>query len=243
MGEIKDKKIALLIDGENVSYKYYKIIIDELEQYGEIIYKRIYGDFAAKQMSKDWIEAMKDSTIEQIQQIAFTTGKNSSDSKLIINAMDILYKGKVDCFCIVSSDGDFTNLAIRLKNDDMVVIGAGENKTPDAFIKACDIFIPLEEISNAEKIDKQDKNKNINELLKICDEIFKESEEGDILTFSTFINELLKKEKKFTPKLYGSTSSKKSTFFKNLKDDKNQKYFEIKLDENNKMTIRRIKTK
>lgn len=226
MEEIKDKTIALLIDSENVSYKAYPFIIDELDQYGTIIYKRIYGDFASQSMSDKWKKVIQENAIETIQQISSSKGKNSSDSKLIINAMDILYKGKVDCFCIVSSDGDFTSLAIRLKNDNMVVIGAGEvSKAPLAYRKACDIFIPIDEL--IKENNKQVDNKKLEELIKICKKIIQDNiEEDNKCNFSTFINELRKINNDFSPKLYGSSTSKKSTFFKNVKlNDKN--VFEI----------------
>ncbi|MDE7082969.1 MAG: NYN domain-containing protein [Clostridia bacterium] len=131
--EIKDRTIALLIDSDNVSAKYFSIILDELSQYGKVTYRRLYGDFTNPK-ANGWKQALLDYSIEQIQQVAFTTGKNATDSKMIIDAMDILYKGNVDCFCLATSDSDFTNLAMRFRNDNLVVIGAGEQKTPSSFI-------------------------------------------------------------------------------------------------------------
>ena len=163
--EIKDRTIALLIDSDNVSSDYFSIILDELSQYGKVTYRRLYGDFT-NHKANGWKPALLEHSIEQIQQIAFTSGKNATDSKMIIDAMDILYKDKVDCFCLATSDSDFTNLAMRFRNDNLVVIGAGEQKTPLSFRRACDIFIPIDELlkanskqpaSNAKK--KQTKNK------------------------------------------------------------------------------------
>ena len=113
--EIKDKIIALLIDSDNISSDYFSIILDELSQ---------YGDFTNPQ-ANGWKQALLDYSIEQIQQVAFTKGKNATDSKMIIDAMDILYQGKVDCFCLATSDSDFTNLAMRFRNDIFVFMGAG----------------------------------------------------------------------------------------------------------------------
>lgn len=232
--EIKDRRIALLIDSENVSYKAYPIIIDELDQYGTIIYKRIYGDFASKAMPEAWIKIIQENAIEQIQQVSSSKGKNSSDSKLIINAMDILYRGKADCFCIVSSDGDFTSLAIRLKNDDVIVIGAGENnKAPLAYRKACDIFIPIDELMSTTNVDKKK-----DELVLICKEIIKEnSGEDNYCDFNTFLNVLRKKKNDFSPKLYGMNTSRPSIFFKNIKKS-NKCLFKLETRDNNKLYIK-----
>ena len=140
--EIKDRTIALLIDSDNVSSDYFSILLDELSQYGKVTYRRLYGDFTNPR-ANGWKNALLEYSIEQIQQVAFTTGKNATDSKMIIDAMDILYQGKVDCFCLATSDSDFTNLAMRFRNDNIAVIGAGEQKTPLSFRRACDIFIAI----------------------------------------------------------------------------------------------------
>ena len=110
--EIKDRIIALLIDSDNISSDYFSIILDELSQYGKVTYRRLYGDFTNRK-ANGWKQALLDYSIEQIQQVAFTKGKNATDSKMIIDAMDILYQGKVDCFCLATSDspnGPFTKL-------------------------------------------------------------------------------------------------------------------------------------
>jgi uncharacterized protein (TIGR00288 family) len=146
--EIKDKTIALLIDSDNVSREYFSILLDELSKYGRVTYRRLYGDFS-KPKANGWKQALLEYSIEQVQQVAYTTGKNASDSSMIIDAMDILYKGKVDCFCLATSDSDFTGLAMRFRNDNLIVIGAGEKKTPDSFRKACDRFILIDELLEA----------------------------------------------------------------------------------------------
>ena len=132
-------QLALLIDSENVSHKYIKIIFDELANHGIATYRRIYGDWTSP-LNTSWKEVLLDHSITPIQQYTYTSGKNASDSALIIDAMDILYTGRVDGFCLVSSDSDFTRLASRLRESGKNVIGMGESKTPNAFISACNIF-------------------------------------------------------------------------------------------------------
>ena len=141
--------MAVLIDGENVSEKYLKFIFEELSSYEEdITYKRIYGDWTDNRLGS-WKKVLLDYSITPIQQYAYTTGKNSTDSALIIDAMDILYSGDVSAFCIVSSDSDFTRLAARLRESGMRVVGMGERKTPKAFISACESFKYLEVLSSS----------------------------------------------------------------------------------------------
>lgn len=133
------KVIALLIDAENVSPKYIKIIIDEVSMHGTPAYKRIYGDWTSPEMSS-WKKVLLEHNLTPTQQFSYTQGKNASDSAMIIDAMDILYTKNVDGFCLVSSDSDFTRLAARLRESRMFVIGMGESKTPMAFKSACDTF-------------------------------------------------------------------------------------------------------
>lgn len=143
----KDKRIAVLIDADNVSDKYIKFIFDEISNHGTPTYKRIYGDWTKPQLAS-WKSVLLDNSITPIQQYANTTGKNSTDAAMIIDAMDILYSGNVDGFCIVSSDSDFTRLAARLREAGMMVIGMGEKKTPTAFISACERFKYLEVLAS-----------------------------------------------------------------------------------------------
>lgn len=143
----KDKRIAVLIDADNVSDKYIKYIIDEISNHGTPTYKRIYGDWTKPQLAP-WKAVLLNYSITPIQQYNYTTGKNSSDAALIIDAMDILYSKNVDGFCIVSSDSDFTRLAARLREAGMLVIGMGEKKTPTPFISACEKFKYLEVLAS-----------------------------------------------------------------------------------------------
>ena len=141
----EERKLALLIDSDNVSWKYLNGIFDELSQYGTVTYRRIYGDFTS-QANARWSEKLLEKSIIPIQQFSNTSGKNATDSALIIDAMDLLYNSNVDGFCIVSSDSDFTRLASRLRESGKIVIGMGEKKTPDSFRAACTVFTELENL-------------------------------------------------------------------------------------------------
>jgi len=138
-----DKRIAVLIDADNVSDKYIRYIFDEISNHGTPTYKRIYGDWTKPQLAP-WKSVLLNYSITPIQQFSYTTGKNATDAALIIDAMDILYSGNVDGFCIVSSDSDFTKLVTRLREAGMYVLGMGEKKTPTPFISACEKFKYLE---------------------------------------------------------------------------------------------------
>jgi len=142
----KDIRLAVLIDADNVPYSNVKGMMEEIAKYGTPTFKRIYADWTKPTVS-GWKNVLLENAITPIQQYSYTSGKNSSDSALIIDAMDVLYSGKVDGFCIVSSDSDFTRLATRLREAGMKVFGIGQKKTPNPFIAACDKFIYLEVIA------------------------------------------------------------------------------------------------
>ena len=135
--------LAVLIDGDNIPSAYVKEMMEEITKYGNPTIKRIYGDWTKPHLSK-WKNLLLENAITPIQQYGYTTGKNATDSAMIIDAMDILYSEKVSGFCLVSSDSDFTKLATRLREAGMQVIGIGEKKTPNPFIVACDRFIYIE---------------------------------------------------------------------------------------------------
>lgn len=141
-------RLAVLIDADNVPYSNIKGIMEEIARYGIPTTKRIYTDWT-RPNAVGWKNVLLENALTPIQQYSYTSGKNSSDAALIIDAMDILYSGKVDGFCIVSSDSDFTRLAIRLREAGKKVIGIGEKKTPASLIAACDKFIYLEIIAKA----------------------------------------------------------------------------------------------
>lgn len=145
MKKINDTTIALLIDGDNAAPKRLAAILEEVSKQGTITIRRIYGDWTTQGMS-GWKDLLNSNAIQPVQQFAYTKGKNSTDSALIIDAMDILHGELVDAFCIVSSDSDYTRLATRLRESGLFVMGVGEKKTPDAFVKACERFIYVENL-------------------------------------------------------------------------------------------------
>jgi uncharacterized LabA/DUF88 family protein len=150
----KDLRLAVLIDADNVPYANVSGMLLEIAKYGTPTFKRIYGDWTKPTVS-GWKTVLLEHAITPVQQYSYTTGKNSSDSALIIDAMDILYTGRVDGFCIISSDSDFTRLATRLREAGMKVFGIGERKTPSAFISACDKFIYIEILKGSNEVAKR----------------------------------------------------------------------------------------
>ena len=145
MKKINDTTIALLIDGDNAAPKRLAAILEEVSKQGTITIRRIYGDWTTQGMT-GWKDLLNSNAIQPVQQFAYTKGKNSTDSALIIDAMDILHGELVDAFCIVSSDSDYTRLATRIRESGLFVMGVGEQKTPDAFVKACERFIYVENL-------------------------------------------------------------------------------------------------
>jgi uncharacterized LabA/DUF88 family protein len=148
MQTLNDLRLAVLIDADNIPFSNVKGMLEEIAKYGTPTFKRIYGDWTRPTVA-GWKSVLLENAITPVQQYSYTKGKNSTDSAMIIDAMDILYSGKVDGFCIVSSDSDFTRLATRLREAGMKVIGIGEKKTPHPFIVACDKFIYLEIIASS----------------------------------------------------------------------------------------------
>ncbi|MEW7280670.1 NYN domain-containing protein [Aquimarina sp. 2201CG1-2-11] len=161
-------QMAVLIDGDNIPSAHVKEMMEEIAKYGNPTIKRIYGDWTRPGLTK-WKNLLLENAITPIQQYGYTTGKNATDSAMIIDAMDILYSGKVDGFCLVSSDSDFTRLATRLREAGMQVIGIGEKKTPNPFIVACDKFIYIEIL----KQQSEDKNESKEESKAVIDKITK----------------------------------------------------------------------
>ncbi|GLU45240.1 NYN domain-containing protein [Allomuricauda sp. NBRC 101325] len=167
----KDLNLAVLIDGDNIPSKYVKEMLEEIAKYGNPSIKRIYGEWTKPSLVK-WKDVLLKNAITPIQQYGYTTGKNSTDSAMIIDAMDILYSGKVNGFSLVSSDSDFTRLAIRLREAGMTVFGIGERKTPDPFIVSCDKFIYLEILHKTSTEESQSiKKDKINPVDKITPKV------------------------------------------------------------------------
>jgi len=155
-----DIRLAVLIDGDNIPSANVKEMMEEIAKYGNPTIKRIYGDWTKPHLSK-WKNVLLENAITPIQQYGYTTGKNATDSAMIIDAMDILYSEKVDGFCLVSSDSDFTRLATRLREAGMQVFGIGEKKTPSPFIVACDKFIYIEILKYQSESDDAESTKGV----------------------------------------------------------------------------------
>lgn len=186
--ENKELRLAVLIDSENISIKYMKCIFDEISNYGVATYKRAYGDWTSSRLV-GWKDIFMKYAITPIQQYSYTQGKNSTDSAMIIDAMDILYSGKVDGFCIISSDSDFTRLTARLRESGMLVIGMGEKKTVEAFRVSCSLFKYLEilaaedaeDTADAEGVaSKQDIEEEICKIIIDNNSVGKETTVGEI---------------------------------------------------------------
>jgi uncharacterized protein (TIGR00288 family) len=141
----RSDKIAVLVDGDNAQSKLLKAILEEVSKYGKVTVRRIYGDWTTPHMNS-WKAVLNDLSFTPMQKFSYTTGKNSTDSSLIIDAMDILHDNIVDGFCIVSSDSDYTGLAKRIREEGIFVMGIGEKKTPNAFIQSCEVFTFTENI-------------------------------------------------------------------------------------------------
>lgn len=145
----KTNKIALLVDGDNAQAKLLNLILEEASKYGKVTIRRVYGDWTKPQMNT-WKSFLNEMAFSPIQKFSYTSGKNSTDSALIIDAMDILHDELVEGFCLVSSDSDYTGLAQRIREEGVFVMGIGEKKTPSAFVKSCEIFTYSENLEVVE---------------------------------------------------------------------------------------------
>lgn len=186
-----EKRFAVLIDADNISAKYIKNIFDEISNYGIATYKRIYADWTKPTVSP-WKDVLLENSIIPVQQYSYTTGKNSTDSALIIDAMDMLYSNNVDGFCIVSSDSDFTRLAMRLRESGMMVIGMGEEKTPTPFVKSCQQFKFLDIIADDDSLSKNKKKSSYShgqESVAVTSEDIKEDK--SMTSIQIITNEIL----------------------------------------------------
>lgn len=189
-------KIALLVDGDNAQPKLLNLVLEEASKYGKVTIRRVYGDWTTPHMNS-WKAQLNEMAFNPIQKFSYTTGKNSTDSALIIDAMDILHDGLVDGFCIVSSDSDYTGLAKRIREDGIFVMGIGEEKTPNAFVKSCEIFTHVEnlepkpEIPEKKEIQKKEKIKLDKRLLnKAFDMSANESNEAYVSTMGLNLRKL-----------------------------------------------------
>ncbi len=223
---LNDLRLAVLIDADNIPYSNVKGMLEEIARYGTPTFKRIYGDWT-KPTIAGWKSVLLENAITPVQQYGYTKGKNSTDSAMIIDAMDILYSGKVDGFCIVSSDSDFTRLATRLREAGMKVIGIGERKTPKSFIVACDKFIYLEilnqppvpveqpveankkkgrTVTPEKKTNEVEPQTNLKKVKRIIDTSVNDlADENGWAFLGDVGNLILKKQPDFDPRNYGFT--------------------------------------
>ncbi|SDM22445.1 NYN domain-containing protein [Kriegella aquimaris] len=209
-----DLNIAVLIDGDNIPSAYVKEMMEEIAKYGNPTIKRIYGDWTNPRLGK-WKNVLLENAITPIQQYGYTVGKNATDSAMIIDAMDILYSGKVNGFCLVSSDSDFTRLATRLREAGMQVFGIGEKKTPNPFIVACDKFIYIEILKDQSEEDatettpqKSASKSNVDKItakeIKLIASTIEDVAEDDGWAFLGDVGSLLqKKQPNFDSRNYG----------------------------------------
>jgi hypothetical protein len=231
MSTSKELKLAVLIDADNVPYSNVKGMMEEIAKFGTPTTKRIYADWT-KPNANGWKSVLLEHAITPIQQYSYTVGKNSSDSAMIIDAMDLLYSEKVDGFCIVSSDSDFTRLAIRLRESGMKVIGIGEKKTPNSFIVACDRFIYIEvldgaiakktpkpstNIGNKKPIEKEVAIKIDSQTIELIEATLEAIGDEDGWAFLGDVGNLIvKKKPEFDPRNYGF--SKLTPMLKSMSD-------------------------
>jgi uncharacterized LabA/DUF88 family protein len=216
MNTNNENKFAVLFDADNVPYSHVKEMLDEITKYGNPTIKRIYGDWTKPSVS-GWKSVLLENAITPVQQYSYTTGKNATDSAMIIDAMDILHLGQVDGFCIVSSDSDFTRLATRLREAGKFVIGIGEKKTPKPFIVSCDKFIYIEILGNNEtpnvhdskttkEVSKPIKTKDIigNDIINLLNQSIDDLADDSGWAFLADVgNLILKKKPDFDPRNYG----------------------------------------
>lgn len=252
--ESDEYTIALLIDAENISYKYMDELLEQLKAFGRISIKRVYGDFTSPSLAP-WKKLYLDYSLKLVQSTMNTARKNNSDSALIIDAMDFLHEHKVNAFCLATSDSDFTALAIRMSEEGLWVIGAGEEKTSKAFINTCDRFIKLggkkksattaksapakkkektskkaEPVKEPEVVKEADKQTEILENIKARSLLILDNRgSGDFVKLSIFINDLYRFYPDFDCRDYGFRSNKE--MFTNLG-------FTVKPDEKGSLTLR-----
>ena len=208
--QLEQQKFAVLIDGDNAQASILPQILAEVSKVGLITIKRIYGDWTTTNMNQ-WKESLHKHAIQPEQQFRYTTGKNATDSAMIIDAMDLLYSNDVQGFCIVSSDSDYTRLATRIREDGLFVIGVGEKKTPEAFVNACNQFIYSENLTVTQKLkkkgikrQKEKESQDIGDPLPLLIQGFEMAAKEDEWTYlATMGNSLRQLDPAFDPRTYG----------------------------------------
>jgi len=227
MPETPDAKLAVLIDADNAQPAGSDALVAEIAKFGVASVKRVYGDWTTPNL-RGWKDAANKHAIQPIQQFAYTTGKNATDSAMIIDAMDIMHSGVVDGFCLVSSDSDYTRLATRIRETGIFVMGIGEKKTPKAFVNACDLFVYTENLveekkatqqkqSNAKRIGKSKAEKEEPDPMPILTQAFEMTVGQDgWARLDTMGNNLYQLDPSFDPRTYGQKQL--SRLIKSLKD-------------------------
>ena len=207
----KQRRLAILIDADNSQPKIIEGLLGEIANYGISSVKRIYGDWTTSQLS-GWKSALLEYGIQPIQQFAYTRGKNSTDSAMIIDAMDLLYTKNFDGFCIVTSDSDFTRLASRIRENGLVVYGFGEKKTPKAFMGACDKFIYTENLRDDVVDELKESSRNYKDIMKdiktlslIQNAVEDSIDDSGWSYLATIGNIVANKSSEFDPRSYGYT--------------------------------------
>ncbi len=213
--QFRSDKLTVLIDADNTSPSVVEALLKEIAKFGTAYIKRVYGDWTSPQMNT-WKKMLNDFAIVPVQQFGYTSGKNSTDSALIIDAMDLLYTDKLDGFCIVSSDSDFTRLAHRIRQDGVAVYGFGKRQTPKAFVAACDRFVYTELLdgsterssssflSDSKQVGSSTKTKQKEELNKLLKEAYEDVARDDgNANLGTVGQQLLKMDPSFDSRSYG----------------------------------------
>jgi hypothetical protein len=199
----EQQKFAVLIDGDNAQASLLPQILAEVSKVGLITIKRIYGDWTTTNMGQ-WKESLHKHAIQPMQQFRYTTGKNATDSAMIIDAMDLLYSNDLQGFCIVSSDSDYTRLATRIREDGFFVIGVGKKKTPEAFVNACNQFIYSENLTVTQEPKKKEEFHDIDDPLPLLVQGFEMAAKEDEWTYlATMGNSLRQLDPAFDPRTYG----------------------------------------
>lgn len=216
----EQKKIVVLIDADNAQLTKIPLILSELSSHGHIIVKRAYGDWSSAYLKK-WKDSLNELAVQPVQQFAYTTGKNSTDASMIIDAMDLLYTEKFDAFALVSSDSDFTKLASRLKESEVFVFGFGEHKTPISFRNACDDFIFTENLIMEIEIEESPQahhKENINDVLLVLQQAWQKHSDDEGWVGVAVAGQMIKRlHPDFDPRSYGV--SKISELVEKLHDD------------------------
>lgn len=202
MSDNRTIKLAVLIDADNAQASLASELLAEVAKFGTASIKRAYGDWTTNHL-KQWKDHLNKHAIQPMQQFSYTTGKNATDSSLIIDAMDILHENSLDGFCLISSDSDFTRLATRIRESGLIVYGFGEKKTPEAFIAACDKFVFTEILKEKKEIENKDESNN-NELrpmiISAINAVSKDDGWAKLSNVGSYIN---KNNPSFDPRNYG----------------------------------------